>query len=826
MTEARYAEGSLMRGWAAALVIWACLAAHGLHVDAQTQEPGAIVVTVSDVNTGKPIDNAQVFLLGGDSPQSSLTNVKGVLVFENIQPGSYHVRVDAPGYEQTNTPVDVGEAQRARVNVALAPSGQLKTIASVVSKASVVNVNIEDMNADSAQRRVSQTLSDALNKMAGVSVDSDLYGAGSAFNISLRGADASQTGYSIDGIRIAGAAAQAIGGAQDLFSGASVNFAPSAGSPAGTVNFYTLQPSKLWNYSFNGTIGNYSRTLGVWWSTGGFGKASFAFAHSGGGQNGPLNGLVFADQTGSAYMHQGGFSRVADMAKLNLALSPVTNLRYSYIGSVFNSTSTCGYRTAILPCSYGPDNYNRSDAEFQSIGIASLLGHVQFNSDVYFGKVYSVGSEPSRAVNGVVNPLFWDSPISFLTSDLRFSSTARRHTITGGFFINSENTIYRSTFNGSQSLQSTSQGTRYSTAYLSEDTKANDRLKFSHSISQSAGTNSPAALELYESVTWQPAVADVFEAGLGFGSSSTFYGAETLGDALSADYDCFNRSVYVGGPTDPPGPQSSINYNLAWRHTLHNGFVNVSLYRNRYIGQGQRVAVPIGSEPSSLFPGGSLANYLASIQQVWSQPTVCGSMPFDPQFVYVSQTLNGLSQIAQGFSVTGQIPLGKNLIAFPTYATTNVYYSSLDPRLVAPNSYYFVGAQLPRTPLHKAGLIIDGIVPHTPFEWLADAEFTSANNPQNLPAYTVFNAGVVMKLPRGSLSFLAANIFGTQFALFATYQGINPMPLQGGGTFAFSTVPLPPRSLSLQYQIRWKQHSSPPPPKPVASASPTPAPKS
>jgi hypothetical protein len=799
-----------------------------LPVAAQTLEAGAIVVTVTDVNTGKPIDNAQVFLLGGDSPESSLTNVKGVLVFENVQPGSYHVRVDAPGYEQTNTAVEVGEAQRARVSVALAPSAQLKTIASVVSKASVVNVNIENINSESAQRRVSQTLSDALNKLAGVSVDSDLYGAGSSFNVSLRGADSSQTGYSVDGIRIPGAAGQAISGAQDLFTGASVNFAPSAGNNAGTINFNTLQPSKLWTYGFNGALGNYSRTLGAWSATGGFGKASFAFAHSGGGQVGALNGAVFQDQSGATYMHSGGFSRNADLVKVALALSPVSTFKYALIGSVFNSTNICASATTMLPCSYGPNNVSRSENEFQTLGFASLLGHVQFNTDTAFGKTKIIGAEPSRAVNGVIIPSFSESAVPFASFDLRFSSTARRHTLTGGFFEGSQNSTFTSTFSGPgpQTVRSEIL-TRYATAYLSLRTKASEKLTFQHEISQSSATNSAPAFEIYEDLTWTPSTSDVIEGGFGVGGASGFGAfSPTLGDAVSADYDCFNHSVFVQGPSDQPGPQSALTYNLAWRHTLRGGFVNVSLYRNHFVGQNQRGAVPIGAEPSSLFPGGSLSDYLASVQQVWSNPAVCGSAPFDPGGVYVSQTLSGLSEVTQGFSLTGEIPLGKDLIVFPTYATTNVYYSELDPRLLGPNSYYGIGTQVPRIPLHKAGLIIDGIVPHTPLEWLADAEFTSANNQQNLPAYTIYNAGLVVKLPRGSLSVLAANILGTQSALFATYQGVNPMPLQGGGTFAFSTIPLPPRSLTLQYQIRWKQHFQPPPPlaspKPAASASPAP----
>ena len=809
-----------MRVLVLAFFVLACLAAYALPAAAQSMEAGAIVVAVTDVNTGKPIDNAQVFLLGGDSPESSLTNVKGILVFESVQPGSYHVRVDAPGYAQTNTPVDVGEAQRVRVNVALAPTAQLKTIASVVSKASVVNINIEDLNADSAQRRVSQTLSDALNRMAGVSVDNDLYGPGSSFNISLRGASSAQTGYSIDGVRLAGAAAQAVGGAQDLFSGASVNFAPSAGSPAGNINFNTIQPTKLWNYSFNGAMGNYTRTLGVWSLTGGFGKASFALSHSAGGQVGPLNGTVFADQTGASYMHSGGFSRQANLFKTALALSPVSTFKYALLSGVYNSTTICSGATTLLPCSFGPDNFNRSDSVYQILTFASLLGHVQFNTDVSAGSFRIVGAEPSRAVNGVVVPFFSDSVIPSSSFDVRLSSTARRHTLAAGFFHGSQDSTSTSTFNGTQTLQSRFVA-RYASFYVSDRTKANDRLTFNHSLSQSSATNSAPALEIYEDLTWQPAVADVFEVGAGVGSASGFGGlSTTLGDALSADYDCYNRSVFVAGPNDEPGPQSSIYYSLAWRHTLRGGFLNVSLYRNRFVGQIVRAAVPITSEPNSLFPGGSLSAYLASLQQVWSKPAVCGSTPFDPSGVYVSQNLSSLAQVNQGFSITGQIPIGKSLIAFPTYATTSTYYSELDPRLIGPNSYYLAGYQVPRIPLHKAGLIIDGVIPRTPFEWLADAEFTSANNQQNLPAYTIYNAGVVMKLPRGSLSFLAANIFGTYSTLFTTYQGINPMPLQGGGTFAFSTIPLPPRSFTLQYQIRWHQHFVPPAsPKPSASPS-------
>ena len=163
---------------------------------ARAQETGAIVIHVTDANSGASVDNAQVFLLGEDTPQSSLTNAKGVLIFD-VQPGSYRLIVKASGYNDSGSiDVDVDDGQRVQVGVKL----ELRVIARVVSHGTGSStVSIDDT---SAERKVSQTLSDALNKIAGVTVDTVDYGANSAFNVSLHGNDASRTGYAIDGMRV------------------------------------------------------------------------------------------------------------------------------------------------------------------------------------------------------------------------------------------------------------------------------------------------------------------------------------------------------------------------------------------------------------------------------------------------------------------------------------------------------------------------------------------------------------------------------------------------------------------------------------------------
>ncbi|HKU68157.1 MAG TPA: TonB-dependent receptor [Candidatus Baltobacteraceae bacterium] len=785
--------------------VWALtLAPFSATALAQSQRSGFIVVTVTDASTGKPIDNAQVFLLGGDEPQSSLTNAKGLLIFENVQPGIYRVQVKAGGYADSDAAeADVGEADRVNVAVALVPS--MPTIADVVVRGGV-NVTTQSITEQSPERKVSQSLVDALGKIAGVDVEDQLYGSDSAFNISLHGADASQTAYSIDGVQVRGAAAQAMGGLQDLFGGASVNFSPGAMSPAGMVSFYTAQPTKLWTYRFSGVAGNYGDTLGNWTIGGGAGKTAMVFEHSAGGQDFPLDGRFYTDASGYAYTHQGGLSRTADMFKISLALSPATSVKYSILGGSARRSNICSSATALLPCGFGPGVISHSGNVMQTLSLSSIAGHVEYNIFANAGRFHSTDDEPNRTLNGVVNPYASSGSYPWWSAGLYTSASARRHTLSGGAFLNGNGSRFTSTYNASGSTSNVREE-RFGSIWVGDKVKSNDKLAVDYTLSQASGTGAGSNLELYAQATWQPRTADVFTLGTGIGSAQPAYTfSSVVGDAMTAQYDCFNKSVFVNGPGDEAVPQSSLQYNGGWRHSWKRGQVTFNVYRNRFSGQGMFSAVPFAAEPGSIFPNGAAA-YLASLRAVWSQPTVCGASPFDASRVYVSQYVSGLDQINQGFTVSGRVALGRSLAIFPNYAVSSASLSSLDPRLTYSGSYYTPGAQLPHHPLRTAGLTFDGIAARARLEWLLNAQFTASNNWQNLPAYTVYNAGVVVTLQRGSLRLFESNLFGTHTGLFTTYQGVDPLPVAGGGSFAFATTPLPPRSFTVEYDVRWAQRA-------------------
>ncbi|HET6896022.1 MAG TPA: TonB-dependent receptor [Candidatus Baltobacteraceae bacterium] len=782
---------------------------------AQSQQPGDIVVVVTDTTTKKPIDNAHVFLLGGDTPQSSLTNAKGLLIFERVQPGVYRVKVKADGYADSDAAeADVGEGQRVDVVVALAPA--LRTIASVVARSSI-SVTSEEINANSPERKVSQSLIDALGKIAGVDVENDLYGSDSAFNISLRGADASQTGYSIDGVQVRGAAAQAMSGFQDLFGGASVDFSPSAISPGGMVNFFTAQPTKLLSYHFTGLVGNYSNTMGTWTVSGGAGKAAFVYERAAGGQDMPLDGQRFTDSTGQTYVHQGGFARQANLFKAGVSLSSVTSFKYSLLTGTSARANICSSDTTLLPCGFGPGDILRSNDVMQSLNVSSLIGHLQFNLGATIGTYHFTNDDPNRAVNGVRNPFFANSSNPWFGTGVRISSSAGRHTISGGYTTYANGSNYTTTYDAA-STTSEGRTERFGSLSFGDRVKSNDKLALNYTLSQSAGTGAGSSLQLDADATWQPQTTDVFNFSIGLGSAQpapTF--DSVVGDALTAQYDCYNGSVFVNGPSDEATKQSRVQYDASWQHTWKRGQLNASVYRNAYDGQGLFASVPFAAEPPSLFPGGPAA-YLASLQHVWSEPTVCGSTPFDPSRVYVSQYVSNLNQISQGFTVSGRFAVNRNVEVLPHYAVTSSALSSLDPRLSFPGSYFTMGTQLRGHPLRTAGVTVLAAMPRERMEWAFNAQFTGANNWNNLPAYTLYNAGLVVELKRGSLRFFEGNIFGTHTGFFTTYQGVNPLPVQGGGQFAIATTPLEPRSFSVEYDIHWQQHPAPKPspaPKPA-----------
>ena len=797
-------------------IFWACPAV------AQEIAPGEIVVTVTDAVTKVPIDNAEVFLLGGDTPTSTLTDEKGQVIWPDLAAGIYEISVRHDGYAGFDVEnVDVEEGQRVKVTVALTKT--LKTIAIVTSHPASASISTESIDDESATRKVSIDLKNALNLLAGVSVDDTTYGPTSAFNISLHNNDSSQTGTSINGISTGGSASALLGGAQGLFSGASVSFAPTAGYAAGTVNFETARPTKLWTYNILNSVGNFGAQTESIIATGSKGKLSMAFQHAYTSRDSYLSGYTYADESGLDFQHNSANRGIAEIATATYRVSPRLSVSATglYTSQLFSTI--CSTFTTLTPCGFGPAPASPSRNDYGYIVLTDLIGNVSLNvSSVKSGLTYGY-SDPGRSLGGTVNPYSSNNRYDSTFSGGRASITAKRHTVALSYQRGATTGQSTVTYDGvpstlGQPLQSTSN------FMLSDRVKANERLALTHSFSYASATGAGTAFVISDAADWKPATYDTFEGSLAIGSAQPSYaGVEPVGDPLTAQYDCYNGSTFVSGPADPAVPQSLTSYSFSWLHQFHGGSLNLSLYRQNAFGQQFNAAVPIDADPSTIFPGGTAA-YLGALQNVWDTPTVCGAIPFSPNRVYINQSITGLGEVTAGGSISGRIPLGRNVMVLPNYNVGRAYLSSIDPRLEMPNSFYAVGTQVPHKPLVTAGALIDGVLTHSRLEWVANAQYTSINNGYNLPAFTIFTAGLVFKSDHGTFSLVETNMFGADTGLFTTYQGVNPLAVVGGGSFAYATNPAPPRQWLFTWRLPWNQHVSPPPKKskPATTAAPKP----
>lgn len=799
---------------------------------AQTQDPGTLLVVVVDARTGKPVDSAQVFVLGGDSPQASLTNKDGKLEFSGMGVGTYSIIVKSPGHlNSPATKIDIVADQMTTVRVTMepqsdlaaapvpvatsAPASDLKIIATVQSHASV---DVSVVPLTQAERGVSQSLAGALGGLAGVLNGDTAYDADSAFNISLHGHDTSQTGFTIDGVPVIDSGS--LGPGQLLFSGASVNFSPTAGYAGGMINFTTLQPSRLWTYTAMGKIGNLGAADYSFSSSGSSGKFMFAMQDAYAAQDSLRSGLTYADQSGNTFLHQGATVSTAQLFKLQYQLSPKTTLHLTEMLGNQSRGTICSDFTTLAPCGWGSVPIMRNRYLSTNLTIESLIGNMQVYLGMFGSGSHYGTSEPTRIEYGTPMPGYstfgTNSNLGFFVSA---TAVARQSTLTYSALEYGFDRNATQTYNGAPISLPQPKQTSYRVGVY-DRVKSSDKITLQHGISIAGATGAGTQLVAQETGIWQPSHADTFQGQISVGSAQpSFSSIVPVGDPLSASYDCYNGSTYVNGPGDQNTKQSSTSYDLTWRHSFKQGYVSTDIYSDSEDGQGFFGAVPAAAAPGDIFPGG-LPVYLQQLMSVWSQPTVCGAIPFDPTRVYLSQNIVGMRQDQRGYTMSAYLPVSHNVVLMPNYSLTSTFFATLDPRLETTGSYYAIGAQLPHHPLVQAGLTADIETNNGALEWFVNGQYASENNPANLPAFTTINVGLNAKIRYGTLTFIDSNLFGSYTDLFGTYRGIYPMPLVGGGTFAFSSNPGQPRQWSVMWTIPWMQHYTPPQKRRAAAATP------
>lgn len=771
-------------------------------------DTGEITITVVDTSTGQPLSDARVFLTG-TMLVSALTQKSGTVKYTDVPTGIYRVRILRRGFDGARSAeFEVLDGKDVTVKFALIPSqtggeqqnnSNLRVIGAVIVRSNV-QINTNDISDESPIRRISDSMMDALDKLAGVSVNQDSNDPDSAVTVSLNGHDESQTAISLDGIPMGmpGTATNMRGMNSDLFAGASVSFNPTAAGLGGGVNFRTIEPTQSWNEKMSVTYGTYDRWNYSIQATGSVGPLGIAVQHTDRGSNNPLTFQEYEDTSGLTYPHEGYSDNLGDLIKLRYRIADLGTVTGAFMSANSATAQLCTQWVTILPCGIGPDNNRYNKFQFGYLTGATLIGNVAFTATAFSITSRNLLDDLNEIVDQMPNPL--ETLNESRTNGYAFNASLghNKHTITlTGNIESSENQFTPLVFTP-YVLQS-GIGINAKQLNLTDSIKSTDKLNLN--INTSIADTSGVGYSFLGGggATWRPTGNDTLQLALALGSAQPPPTTpHTFSDPTLARFNCDAGTSIVGGPGDTIAQQqSSTSYNLDWTHLWRTGQITVNAFRQTQIGQTINALVNADGEPAAYFPPG----YISSIGQAWSQGTICGGAPFNPGGVYVNEPIAGTARAYQGVDVSGRIALGPYVVMLPTYSLNSAILIAADSRLTTAESTSIVGEQLPGRPIHRAGVTFDAELPHNGFELLANGQYTGANNNRYLTPYTTVSWGISHAFGPGRLTLFETNAFNAESGEFSTLQYAQPVPVSGGGVVFFAANPLLPRTISLNYTV-------------------------
>ncbi len=812
--------GRVPSRWSALALVFALFCGTVVPAAAQSSDTtGIIEITVRTAAGDAPLSDARVFLIG-PTVASALTNKSGIVKYTDVPSGLYRVRVGKSGYAGVMSgQFEVLGEKQVEVHATLAvmpPRGEqtvaagatpapstaantsgLKVIGSVKAK---VTVTTTDIDQNSAVRRISDSLLDALGTIGGVDVTQSSNDPDAPQTISLRGHDESQTAITLDGIPLGapGSAVNLRSVNTDLFTGAGVSFGAQAGALGGSVNFRTLQPTLTWQSMFAGSYGTFDKYNYQLGETGSFGKLGIAVLATKRAGNSPLTFQDFEDESGLTYPHGGESANIGDYVKLRYSLTDRTTLMFTALQNNQAIASLCTTDVTPFPCGVGPGNGSSGKFQFAYGTVQTLIGDTAITATTYVNANVSNTDDLARYVLGTPEPLA--SQTATLARGVAASATTTRdkHTITLSGSTYASTTDFVPIVGGEGFVTRGVNAVSSRQVQLSDTIKANDRLSLGPNVSYAGTTGAGDSILAGFSASWRPQSADTYTASFSAGSSQPAAGIiRTFSDPQSARVNCVAGTAQVNGPGDQPAKQFADSYDLGWTHQWAHGQFSLDTYRQ--IQGDQLINATLTADSLGLVdPNNPFYNaYYQAVVGYYGD--VCpGSAPPN---VYVSEPIGGTTRVYQGFTASANIGLGKNVVVIPSYTTTGADVVGADPRYLGFDSTLILGAQLPGRPVHSGNLTIDALYAPAQLEFLANAHYVGPNNNQYIAPYVTVNTGISHPLGMGRVTLFAANLFDTETALFSTERYAVPIPLSGGGELLQAARPNPPRSYTLTYSF-------------------------
>jgi hypothetical protein len=713
----------------------------------------------------------------------------GTAKFQNVVAGKYSVECELSGFDVARSDVFVHEDDvELHVEVRL----HLHEIGRVSAREPAATTT-RILTRGSPLGKLSQNLYDLMNSVGGANILTDA--SGSLVGISLEGRDPRLTQYSFDGSRIPEPGALRALDA-DLLQSSRLDDGKSE------VDFYTLAPTTFPEYTLRQAVGGFGSGATQLSVRGSVGSVGYVLQGKVRTQDSALNNATYVDTSGLRYKHIGALHGDGLLAKLSAPVSKTFTLTAETLLRGSTTLPIDTFFAGPLPSGAGPGNVLTSLSAFTKAELEGDIGrwHASFNATTirtsedfdYRNRIVALQALPFRSSGRFRLDILDTSLIDFITEGktLNLSLSMSRGTST----LNNTSLAFGGAYASQQVVYRPDE--RFRMVYVERPSSSAQQSLGLTVESRGAGRTS-AFVEA--NASFGSTRGRVFgTAGFG-GHVASPSELQTFDDPAAAQYDCDGGAIRARAPNDSAT-------NVPERHVRVGGLLqgargSLSIQAYDTLDSGLTVSnanTPLSAFPSSLLPG----DYIKQLLQGYGSYGQCPTPRAAPA-IYLLRDVSGLTVEYRGIEIATSLTPSKSLTL---QASLNAHLATLRSRvdaLLAPDSPYIIGKQLPAVEPLDASLTADYGFHDRRTELIANAVYKSRNNGNGPPAYWLLTIGGTRKLSStSSITLVATNALRSHVGLFSSSQYAVPLPTVSGGQLLLPAAPLTQPQIFAVFNVR------------------------
>ncbi len=804
----------------------------------RAQQPAAtgatITGTVLELRAALPVPGAAIALVQGDHTVAHATSdPSGAFTFSNVAPGIYNLQVSAAGYQTARSDDIVVGGAPVQVSVTIsrlqaANISSEKTIAHVTTRASGLQTTtaVQTQIDPKLMQNVGQLrAAEGLAELPGVNLVGQDSAVGDDISVDIRGLKPSETQVLLDGHPIGpiGVYPSRIGGGNGGFDYqvaplfALQNTLVTYGSGAtglygvdavgGAVDFQTIQASQRPEGLLKMAYGDMGTQIADAQATGTLGKLSYAFVHGIENTLGNFPGAIIpqtgirgndftsATLSGVTYYVSGNYNIANDLAKVQYAFSPATNLSftayaanslddktgegdndfvtydYSLYQAQHNTNCTTGAGSPGLSVStdagtqcYTPQQYaaNASGPAGGGPGAYQHLGNQDYHArmtttegrnlvvlDSYLDNYTQYRERPESFVNGPLSILDVDyrsmgtllsDDISLSKNDVGFGLFSMRQ------YTNGDN------ISGTAVLGHAPIFDRLNSFFVREVYQPSQPLSFFLNAWMKSSNVGGNSFDPRLSILFRPTRSDMLR--LTGGKSSADPAPLALQLTGVGGIGAGNCKIFSVGEAQSPNeqPERAADLEFSYGHRFNaNASVQGVLYDTNETNTIFQADVPASNFQDILNAAGStyLPSIFAHIQSICPNFSPPSAPPTISNLVVVTN-VNLAKQRARGIELSGNVRFHRmSLQAYYDVQSSAIFDAPVF--LQQSNPTLINGSQLVGIPLQKYGATLDWTLTDRT-EYYMDYTHFAGNNPLNRGPFGIANAALTQTVTSNGLA--------------------------------------------------------------------------